>query len=238
MQQLEHMYQGRTGVPDVDEEVEMTRARMWLALGDVDHAGQWADHMARLDPADYVQGWGHVTLARVRLAQGRYAEAVAALEAVARLPDAGKRPYRQLRVDLYSALAGLGYQERACYALEACLSAAEPGGYCRLFLDAGEPVRELLAAYLKAPAARHAGYAQTLLDAFPNSIAGHPSSDWVDALTARELDVLRLMAEGLSNRQIASQLILSEGTVKFYVHAFWRSFRYTIARRQASGQGN
>jgi DNA-binding NarL/FixJ family response regulator len=41
----------------------------------------------------------------------------------------------------------------------------------------------------------------------------------VEPLTAREMDVLRLMAEGCSNSQIAEKLILAEGTVKFYVHA-------------------
>jgi len=38
-------------------------------------------------------------------------------------------------------------------------------------------------------------------------------------LTTREHDILRLMAAGLSNRQIAEKLVLAEGTVKFYVHA-------------------
>jgi LuxR family transcriptional regulator, maltose regulon positive regulatory protein len=45
------------------------------------------------------------------------------------------------------------------------------------------------------------------------------SSSLIEALTAREVEVLQAMGEGLSNHQIAEKFILAEGTVKFYVHA-------------------
>jgi DNA-binding NarL/FixJ family response regulator len=45
-----------------------------------------------------------------------------------------------------------------------------------------------------------------------------PNDDLIEPLTPRELEVLKLLAAGLSNRQIAAKLVLSEGTVKFYVH--------------------
>lgn len=47
--------------------------------------------------------------------------------------------------------------------------------------------------------------------------AGQPRSDPAHALSERELEILKLLAQGASNRQIASQLFLAEGTVKNYI---------------------
>jgi DNA-binding NarL/FixJ family response regulator len=44
-----------------------------------------------------------------------------------------------------------------------------------------------------------------------------PSASPVEALSARELEILRLMARGCSNREIADALTITEGTVKNYV---------------------
>jgi DNA-binding NarL/FixJ family response regulator len=59
----------------------------------------------------------------------------------------------------------------------------------------------------------------------PTAALGEPStappvskaSTYPDGLTAREVEVLRLLAQGLSNAQIAEQLVLSRGTVNWYL---------------------
>ena len=56
-------------------------------------------------------------------------------------------------------------------------------------------------------------------DAHPTLLRAEPSSDLVDPLTSREREVLEQMAAGLSNRQIAAALDISEHTVKFHVSA-------------------
>jgi LuxR family maltose regulon positive regulatory protein len=114
--------------------------------------------------------------------------------------------------------------------LDACLAQAEPEGYVRLFLDAGEPARKLLSRYLQMPALTHQAYAQRLVKAFtqPNqapSPAIYAPTEMVEPLTARELEVLHLLVEGCSNRQVAEKLILAEGTVKYYVHAILEKFQ-------------
>ena len=223
-EQLMVLLQGRNKTPDVDEELLTIQARLWLAKGEQQKVGAWADHVSLSKPLDHLQGWPHVTLARVRLAQGRYREAQQILEMLSRQPEAGQRLYRQMRIDLLLALA-LYQQNRfpeALKALETCLAVAQPGGYCRLFLDSGRPAKELLLAYLRSPAPAHQAYVQKLVNTFPGESPGvstRKSQMLVDPLTARELEVLGWMAAGLSNRQIAEKLILSEGTVKFHVHS-------------------
>jgi LuxR family maltose regulon positive regulatory protein len=121
-----------------------------------------------------------------------------------------------------SGLQMQGIQAKALETLEECLSLAEPGGYARTFIDAGDPIRHLLITYLQTPWTLHKAYAQKLLETFndqlQNAAPGVSQSGLVEPLTKREMDVLRLIAAGYSNRQIAGTLIIAEGTVKFYVH--------------------
>ena len=103
------------------------------------------------------------------------------------------------------------------------LALTEPGNYLRVFLDSGKPMRELLLVYLQTSAPSHKAYAQKLLDEFhgisEDIIPDRAQPDLVEPLTPRELEVLRLLTAGCSNRQIAEKLVLAEGTVKFHVHA-------------------
>ena len=85
-------------------------------------------------------------------------------------------------------------------------------------------MREMLTAYLYTTAPRYRSYAQKILTAeavAPVQADAPPfyGDNPVDPLTPREIEVLQAMAAGFSNRQIAQQLILAEGTVKFYVHS-------------------
>jgi LuxR family maltose regulon positive regulatory protein len=117
----------------------------------------------------------------------------------------------------------MGDQKQALQTLHKSLAMAEDQGYVRIFVDEGEPMRKLLLAYVHA-SLEYKNYAQKLLAAFaaPGLAAIRSeakSADLIEPLTAREVEVLRAMAEGFSNHEIAEKLILAEGTVKFYVHA-------------------
>ncbi len=126
--------------------------------------------------------------------------------------------------------------------LEKSLALAEPEGYLRIFLDEREQMRRLLQAYISSHLP-HKSYAMKLLDAFFEShqeiVPKTRKGDLIEPLTERELDVLHLLGNGFSNRQIAETLILSEGTIKFHVHhvleklqAHTRSHAIVIARKQ------
>jgi LuxR family maltose regulon positive regulatory protein len=100
------------------------------------------------------------------------------------------------------------------------LALAEPEGFIRIFVDEGPPMARLLYEALSRGIAPD--YVRRLLSAFPDTKpepAGPPSaqaseSDWIEPLSEREIEVLALVAEGLTNQEIASRLFLSHHTIK------------------------
>jgi LuxR family maltose regulon positive regulatory protein len=141
---------------------------------------------------------------------------------------AGSRTTRQLESNLLLVAAVAGQQRlpEAFGIIQSCLALAEPEGYIRVFLDVGEPARELLAAYLRSAAPGHKLYAQKILDAFSltsqASSPGPQPGGLIEALTGRELEVLRLIALGRTNQEIAQQLIVAPGTIKAHTSSIYR----------------
>jgi len=112
-----------------------------------------------------------------------------------------------------------GKTSAAMDCLDECLSMAEAGGYMRVFLNTGEPARALLSAYLQKANPIHESYALKILQGFGGlPWTRDPLDELPETLTSRETEVLRLLAEGYSNRQMAEKLVLAEGTIKFHVH--------------------
>jgi LuxR family maltose regulon positive regulatory protein len=221
---LEGMLQGHTRPPDQEDELRALKVRLWLAKSDIVSAGVWADQLVLGDPNDPRYELDCISLARVRIAQERYAEAHSILGKLIQIKDVEKRSNRQMKIDLLLAVALAGQKRfpEAFQALESCLSLAEPEGYMRLFLDTGRPLQELLNAYLRTKNPIFRAFVEKILVGFGGqsqaSPAGKSQASLAEPLTAREREVLSWMVAGFSNRQIADQLILSEGTIKFHVH--------------------
>ncbi|QRN84233.1 hypothetical protein JR338_05705 [Chloroflexota bacterium] len=103
--------------------------------------------------------------------------------------------------------------------LERCLQIAEPGGYKRIILITGKPAYELLSSTIEDINPKYRAYAKNLLNEFGENKDSHYSiADSPETITEREMEVLNLLALGYSNRRIAEELTLSEGTIKFHVH--------------------
>jgi LuxR family maltose regulon positive regulatory protein len=130
--------------------------------------------------------------------------------------------------------------------LERALSLAEPGGFIRIFVDEGPPMARLLYDAFKRGIAPE--YTRRLLAAFPvaETEESEPSksqvaeSELIEPLSDRELEVLELIADGLTNREIASRLFLSLNTVKVHTRNVYgklgvHSRTQAVARAQALG---
>jgi LuxR family maltose regulon positive regulatory protein len=126
--------------------------------------------------------------------------------------------------------------EAALATLKEALTLAEPEGYIRLFLQAGPPMAQLLRQALARGFTAHKAYLLKLLAAFePSPPPSSPAAGLLEPLSDRELELLQLMATGLSNQDIANKLFLTVGTVKWHLNNIYskldvRSRTQAVAR--------
>jgi len=168
--------------------------------------------------------------------------------AAASIPTAATIPHpdsqRGTSEDRYAA----GEAHLAEAALDAAVAIAQPEGFVRLFLDEGAPMARLLR---EVAADRHPVYARLLLTAFraeaqrglpgvsPTAVEGLIDG-LVESLTGREAELLSLIADGLTNAQIAERLFLSPHTVKVHVRNIFAKLEVgsrTQAVAKARGAG-
>jgi LuxR family transcriptional regulator, maltose regulon positive regulatory protein len=236
--------------------VENHEARLALVQGALNIAARWAD-ASGLGVNDahlpYEREDEYLTLARVRIAQKRSDEALHLLDRLLEAAEAGERRGSAIEILILHALA-LQTQNAGTEAiadLERAMILAEPEGYIRVFVDEGERIREVLSNWrletgkpkdITEAQTRLLAYGEKLLAALNNlpqlSITNEPGISLVhplalvDQLSGRELEVLRLIAEGLSNLAIAQKLYLSTGTVKVHLKHIYGKL-YVNSRTQA-----
>jgi LuxR family maltose regulon positive regulatory protein len=224
IQKLETLAQRHDLPPFITDPIAAWRATMWLIQGKLETARHWARERA-LDTSEgsaLEHKVEHVVLARILLAQGALDEAARRLQVLLDAAEAGGRVSEAIELLNLQALAlqARGDTVRAMAALERALALAEPGGFIRIFVDEGPPMAHLL--YEAVSRGIAPDYAGRLLAAFPVTGpegSGPPEpqashSALVEPLSERELQVLQLIAKGLTNPEIASRLFLALNTVK------------------------
>lgn len=163
--------------------------------------------------------------ARVHLAQGDPGKALAVLEPASQEAEDKRWADERFEVLTLQAMAywAQGEKNTAVERLAEALALAKPGGFIRLFVDEGVSMARLLYEALARDI--EPTYVRRLLAAFPVADTKQAPSlplpeseaDFVEPLSERELEVLQLIAEGLTNQEVANRLYLSLHTVK--VHA-------------------
>jgi LuxR family transcriptional regulator, maltose regulon positive regulatory protein len=214
------------------------RARLALSNGRLDAAARWVRQrgLAVQDEPSYPRERDYLVLARVLLAQQAPERALELLEPWTALAAAQGRTESTIELLALQALAyaDRGDEPTALITLAEALVLGSPEGYLRVFVDEGPPMaalfRQLLggrhpkrqaavdAIPLDYLAGLAAAFEQTGAPIFPAAKRGAVLvPGLVEALSARELEVLALLATGKPNRAIAEELVVSLDTVKRHV---------------------
>jgi LuxR family maltose regulon positive regulatory protein len=222
-------------------QMEVIRARALIACGELDEASRWAGARLRLRqsgkpgptaPLAFMNDLEDLSIARIFLARGDADAAIALLEPMR--AQAGETEQRrnlmEARMLLALAYAQVGETQAALAELDAALTIAASPGFVRVFLDEGETMADLLECYLAShptePLATRTNHparvhARRLLAAFGRASRSTPAAP-PEMLSPREVDVLRLLAQGRSNEAIATELVLALSTVKWHVAHIYR----------------
>ena len=218
--------------------ISTRKVRLWLAQDRIDDALGWVRRQGLSvdDNLSYLREFDHITLVKVLLA--RYQsdhdkrslnDAMKLLDRLLKVADEGGRNGSMIEILVLQALAHHLHDDitAALTPLQYALDLAEPEGYVRIFLDEGPRMKELIGEALKR---KHMPvYPQVLLNAY--EVKKQQSFDQIDlqraipkeqvgselleqVLSRREQEILILITQGLSNREIGERLFLALDTIK------------------------
>ncbi|HSW14331.1 MAG TPA: LuxR C-terminal-related transcriptional regulator [Solimonas sp.] len=229
------------GWPRLMRIVSWERVRRLLLAGETDRAQVIASRIPRQPEFALPEGWMIYTeaaegdaIGAIRLAvhSGQHEAALGQLGAELAVAQRQGRSYRHIKLLTLEALAqhARGNQNHAHRCLRRALQLAEPGGFVRLFLDEGDKILPLLRDEHAALSGETGGegtalrtFVARLLDAAGQHTeqAARPHGDNafqpLEPLTDREKDILVYLANGVSNKEIARRIFVSENTVKFHL---------------------
>lgn len=218
--------------------LEACLVRVRLSQNNTDAALQWVEHrhIQVTDKTSIAREYEHLTLVRLFIFQKSTEDAIRLLNRLEK--DASRADRLGSLIEILLLLA-LAYQEEgkhvsAVESLEKALHLASTEDYVRIFLDEGESLFVLLSQYLKQYSNRSdvaSSYAKQLLPLFID-YKGKENCESITAeaadavsLTNREKEILRQIAGGYSNDDIARSLFLSVGTVKGYTYNLYQKLR-------------
>jgi LuxR family maltose regulon positive regulatory protein len=205
--------------------VPAERARLSLAQGDVQEAARWVAErgLEAEDEPSYPRELEYLVLARTLLSRNMPDGALSLLERLRAAAQAQARTGSLIQVQVLQALGfqAAGKPDQAMKVLAQALLQAEPEGYIRTFVDEGRPMAALLHRALARGVTPD--YTASLLAAFTSvdqEVQSFPPPvpfPFNEPLSQRELEVLRLLASGASNQEIASELSIALSTARKHV---------------------
>lgn len=216
------------------------KAGLLLRQGDHESVRRWAGScgLNQNDQPTYQSELSHTTFARWLIATDKAEHALPLLSRLQKSAEKGSRQRTVIEALILQSLAQLACENEkaAIETLEKALQLGEPENYVRSFVDEGEPLSKLLLLTLKQYGKKWETekpemlrYVIKLNEAFDISLPlqktqkppiYNDTTPWWyvnDPLSERELEVIQLVSQGLSNHEIAGKLFISTGTVKRHV---------------------
>lgn len=232
-------------------EMDASLAHLDLLRGQIAPASYWARTSS--DKNDFrAMIWTEaplVTRLHAFIADGTpesLAQAKAKMQPALDFARATQNIWRQVELMALQALLFKAENQTAAAVEKLCetLALAEPGRFIRVFVDLGDDMHTLLVECARRK--QHSSYAQEILKAFkhPAPAMQHlprpGASTMIEPLTARENEILHMLAQHFTNGEIASTLFISEVTVKSHLHNIYGKLgvnrrRFAIARAKAMG---
>ncbi len=189
-----------------------------VALAQDNHTAAqfWAEQVTDPSGASLYDPCLGLTPIHIYLARHKKKEAAQRLSELYNIASQKSCGAGMVEIRLLQAMAAESPQG-ALQFMKKALKMAQPEGFIRIFVNQGEPVKKLLER-LKSQGGDMKEYILTLLASFGETSKVSASRGLVEPLSERELDVLRLLEQGLSNGEIARRLVVTTGTVKSHVH--------------------
>jgi LuxR family maltose regulon positive regulatory protein len=266
MKEAKRLVKGKGLYPTAAGRVAAGQVRLAVARGDLPAVERWVrgsglDVDGEIHP---IQERGYIALARALLALGQAGAAGHLLARLLEAIEAERLSGSGIEILILQALThqAQGDQDGALTVLTRAMALAEPEGYMRTFLDEGRPLQSLLVD-LRGHVAGQVGaggdpdsgrllaYTGKLLAAFATAESGatpgtgadralRRDAALVEPLSERELEVLHLVAAGLTNQAIADRLFIAVSTVKSHTNSIYgklgvRNRTQAVARARELG---
>lgn len=220
--------------------LEASRVRLWLTKGEMEPVSRWMakNRMSIYDRLSADREFEYITLTRALLAQGNWDKVVPLLTRLLIFTEEENRPASVIEVLNLQALAHQeqGQKEKALQALHKSLTLAEKDEYLRTYIDEGVPMLRLLKKLNRwmerqrryGKPAVSTGYIKKLINLLQKETMTKTQAlsarsenyshllQPIEPLTEKELEVLRLLAEDMTNGDISTLLNISINTVKVH----------------------
>ena len=219
-------------------ESQSLASRLDVLDGQVPDVEHWAGHIGDTFSLMVMPEIPHLTLAKVLIAQGTTDSLKQAADLLSKLDlfvQNTHDSWHLIEVRALQALLHNALDERATAIeyLEKALELNRSGSFIRLFVDLGSNMAKLLEELNRQVVAEEC-IAQ-ILAAFSSArpaLSSVSQGKLIEPLTERELEVLAILAQRRSNKEIAAELVISPGTVKQHTHNIYQKLNVK-GRRQA-----
>lgn len=247
-QELLRALVGRIRLPLLLRQVQMWQARFAFYADDLDAVHRWYAALTQNDDVPRVQQEQEALLAaRMHFAEGKPDAAIELIEPWRVDAQEHGRTRSEIETLCIKALAQSAQSKKgqAIKTLTRALTIAQPKNYRRSFIDEGKELQLLITDFrlqIEKPRAL-SNYVAELFAAFDkpsppitakSKIQNQKSEILVEPLSPQELRVLRLLASGLSNPEIARELVVSTNTIKTQLQSIYR--KLNVAKREQAAE--